>query len=86
MRFAVIYNISGTIANVEAYLPENYKVIPQTLTTTPDGKRRIAIQGEDVAGWTLDGYVLPRLASALLFATEMPSYEAAYDSTVGVMN
>jgi hypothetical protein len=29
------------------------------------------IEGEDNAGWTLDGYVIPRLASGLIFAKEV---------------
>lgn len=29
------------------------------------------IAGEDVAGWTLDDYVIPRLASGLIFADEI---------------
>ena len=29
------------------------------------------IGGRDVAGWTLDAYVIPRLASGLYFATEI---------------
>jgi hypothetical protein len=37
---------------------------------TDDGGETV-IYGHDDAGWTLDGYVLPRLASGLLFATEV---------------
>jgi hypothetical protein len=29
------------------------------------------IAGEDVAGWMLDDYVIPRLASGLIFANEI---------------
>lgn len=31
----------------------------------------ILITGHDVAGWTLDGYVIPRLASGAIFAREI---------------
>lgn len=31
----------------------------------------VIIKGKDVAGWTLDGYVLPRLASGLYFGEEL---------------
>jgi hypothetical protein len=33
--------------------------------------REFVIQGEDNAGWTLDDYVIPRLASGLHFAKEI---------------
>ena len=36
---------------------------------TVDGQTVIA--GRDVAGWTLDAYVIPRLASGLYFAAEV---------------
>ena len=35
----------------------------------------VVIEGEDVAGWTLDDYVIPRLASGLIFATEVTDTE-----------
>lgn len=46
---------------VEQYLPRNYRV-----TGTVDGY--VQIEGEDVAGWTADDYVIPRLASGMIFA------------------
>ena len=49
-----------------AYLPQNYKVVDQDKDT-------ITIEGEDFAGWTLDGYVIPRLGSGLIFAEEVPA-------------
>jgi hypothetical protein len=52
------------LARVKAYLPGNY-----TATLADDGL--ITIEGEDVAGWTLDDYVIPRLASGLIFAEEV---------------
>ncbi len=56
------------IARVEAYLPSNYWVSP---IRGWDGHRAvIKIAGTDNAGWTLDGYVLPRLASGLIFGRE----------------
>jgi hypothetical protein len=48
-------NVLGVVRN---YLPSNYHAIP-----TVNGD--IAIFGEDVAGWTFDDYVVPRLASGL---------------------
>jgi hypothetical protein len=49
---------------VEAYLPRNYSILAEL----PD---RIFITGTDNAGWTLDGYVIPRLASGLIHAREI---------------
>lgn len=51
------------LQRVSAYLPDNY-----TATNASDG---VKITGEDVAGWTLDDYVIPRLASGLIFAHEV---------------
>ena len=48
---------------VREYLPSNY-----TATSTEDG---ILISGHDSHGWTLDGYVIPRLASALIAVQEV---------------
>jgi len=63
-RTAIIRNISKETC--ERYLPFNYRVVNMT---GPD----VLIQGEDNAGWTLDGYVLPRLASGLHFGEEIIS-------------
>lgn len=54
---------------VAAYLPDNYRVIPG-IGGKIDGRPFWMIGGTDVAGWTLDDYVIPRLASGLMFATE----------------
>jgi hypothetical protein len=68
IRTAVIQRSGARPARqtVEAYLPGNYSV----LTETAD---YIYISGTDEAGWTLDGYVIPRLASGLIFAREIPA-------------
>lgn len=60
-RFARIASTSSAIAS---YLPSNYEVARITADFT-------YLRGTDVAGWTLDGYVLPRLASGLYFGTEI---------------
>lgn len=49
---------TGKWETVERYLPSNYKVVGHDADTT-------TIEGTDVAGWTLDGYVIPKLASGL---------------------
>lgn len=60
---------------VQRYLPVNYEA---TLVKRRTGSHEpaILIKGEDVAGWTLDGYVRPRLASGLRFFVEITATEA----------
>lgn len=48
---------------VRLYLPTNYK-----LYTCDDD---MLIAGKDVAGWTMDGYVIPRLQSGNIIAKEI---------------
>jgi hypothetical protein len=67
-RFARIKGRDVTTDRVEAYLPRNYSVLYFEDDT-------VTITGFDNAGWTLDGYVLPRLASGMYFGTEI--YEEA---------
>ena len=66
IRTAVINRADARPARqtVEAYLPGNYSVVTETAD-------HLYISGTDVAGWTLDGYVIPRLASGLIFAREI---------------
>ena len=60
-----VKEIDDLLERVRAYLPESYKVSYNSLT------KQFMITGHDVAGWTLDGYVIPRLASGLVFAEEI---------------
>lgn len=88
-RYAIVRN-TDTQRQLEAYLPDNYRIIfqgyelPNGLApgrsryahTNPDESDRtirevFVIQGEDRAGWTLDAYVKPRLASGLIWAEEI---------------
>lgn len=62
-RIALIH---APAERVEAYLPANYSVAEEDPSS-----RTCVIRGEDVAGWTLDDYVLPRLASGLMFGEEV---------------
>ena len=55
-----------TVERVDRYLPANYR----TVERFTDEGNRVLIVGRDLAGWTLEGYVIPRLASGLLFAEE----------------
>ena len=69
MKFAYIESAERSpLATVERYLPSAY-VARQV-------GRGILIMGEDVAGWTLTNYVIPRLASGLHFAREIDADEA----------
>jgi hypothetical protein len=56
--------VKGPDHAIRAYLPENYKVVAVH-------EDHVLIAGQDNAGWTLDGYVLPRLASGLYFGEEV---------------
>jgi hypothetical protein len=53
---------------VAAYLPSNYRV---TMVVHAPGGSWVAIEGRDRLGWTLDGYVIPRLMSGLIRAEEI---------------
>lgn len=72
-RHAIVRN-ARTLREVEAYLPANYTVVHSFREPIEGGgTERIAfvIAGHDDAGWSLDGYVIPRLASGLIFAEEI---------------
>lgn len=62
-RHAVVYG-DERLDTVKRYMPSNYRAYHGT-----DGK--IYIVGEDFAGWTLEGYVIPRLSSGLIAAKEI---------------
>ena len=77
-RAAMITGGVDSIEQLQAYLPNNYQasveVISRSGALDDNGwhmSARIIIRGHDVAGWTLDGYVLPRLASGLIWASEV---------------
>jgi hypothetical protein len=78
-RFAVVTSSSTSLATVQRYLPGNY------------GAREVGgtvlISGTDNAGWTLDGYVIPRLASGLHGAREVTEAEwrAVVDTAFGAI-
>jgi hypothetical protein len=72
IRYAIVRNARSR-REAEAYLPDNYRVIYSHID--PDKRRTIreefVIEGKDVAGWTLDGYVIPRYASGLIQCEEI---------------
>lgn len=55
---------------VQALLPENYGA---TVVRKPT-ETLILIVGYDVAGWTLEDYVIPRLASGMIYTEEVHLY------------
>ena len=59
----VLGGLGADLETVRCYLPANY-----TALQTADG---VLISGQDSHGWTLDGYVIPRLASGLIVAEEV---------------
>lgn len=58
-RQAVLKNQADNVDTVRSYLPENY--------SAHTWGRDVIITGDDVAGWTMEGYVVPRLNSGLYF-------------------
>lgn len=50
-------------ARAENYMPSNYRTI--------EHQHSLYLVGEDNCGWTLEDYVLPRLASGSIFANEV---------------
>jgi len=69
MRYAIVHE--ADVRKVIAYLPSNYNVYdydPNEGVTT--------IAGTDVAGWTLEDYVIPRFASGLIRCEEVDAHDA----------
>ena len=60
-------SVHPAIAVVKDYLPSNYTAKERS----GYAGACIEIEGYDIAGWTLDDYVIPRLASGLIVATEV---------------
>ena len=77
-RYAIVRNAQSR-SQAEAYLPGNYFVCHETTWSGYPGdldrKRNevdvFVIEGIDDAGWTLDGYVIPRYASGLIWVEEI---------------
>lgn len=62
-RFAIVTGARDKW-EVVAYMPENYEVIYWF-------DKGVIITGIDNAGWTLDGYVIPRLSSGNMGCREL---------------
>lgn len=70
VRYALIQGPPDSASAIRAYLPENYELVGRT-PIRASNKVQFLLVGRDVAGWTLDDYVLPRLASGLYFGEEV---------------
>jgi hypothetical protein len=71
-RFAFVFGARRR-EEVAAYMPANFAVLGEGMR---DGRTFYVIGGTDNAGWTLDEYVIPRLASGLMRAQEVTEREA----------
>ena len=75
MRYALVISDMGkvpTLDTVRNYLPSNYQARMMQDDT-------ILVSGVDNAGWTLTGYVIPRLASGWSVAKEIAKPEEQSD-------
>lgn len=78
-RFALVSVHRTGVETIQRYLPDNYGVntaVRGTITDPQTGLACVLVQGRDVAGWTLDDYVLPRLGSGLIGGREVSAEEA----------
>jgi len=78
-RVAVVLDDAISEEHVQNYLPQGYNAkIEYVGKELHESRRslRIVIRGYDIAGWTLDDYVIPRLASGLIVAVEVSATEA----------
>ena len=70
-RQAIVKPVRPSQLNtVKSYLPHNYEAYYEPCVDA-SVEPYILIEGYDRAGWTLDGYVIPRLGSGLIFAKEI---------------
>lgn len=57
---------ADSVEQVAQYLPRNYRAVGSFHN---DGRLVVEVFGHDDAGWTAEGYVIPRLASGLLWGS-----------------
>jgi hypothetical protein len=60
-KFALV--VANTAREVWAYLPDNYAVLSFGILDDERNRSEYLIGGVDVAGWTMDEYVVPRFQS-----------------------
>lgn len=75
-RYAMVRGLNCKPEIVSQYLPSNYQVegvaLDRPFATDPSYTESVVIiGGRDNHGWTLDRYVIPRLASGLMRADEI---------------
>lgn len=70
MRYAIVTADAGRGEQIRAYLPDNYRLVGRT-PIGGSNRVRFLIAGRDLMGWTLDDYVLPRLASGMYYGEEV---------------
>jgi hypothetical protein len=66
MKQALVRSRAWDIDVIRRFLPSNYIAFTWG--------NHVWIEGEDVAGWTMEDYVIPRLASGGIYATQMVDY------------
>ena len=68
-------SLEDAMTRVARYLPGNYSVTGiAAADEDPTGLQRVGVRvhGTDNAGWTLEEYVIPRLASGLMAVAVLP--------------
>ncbi|KKM81017.1 hypothetical protein LCGC14_1334080 [marine sediment metagenome] len=68
MRRAIITGGADSLEQVQRYMPGNYDARFEVQFFDAQPVQVMVIVGEDNAGWTLEDYVIPRLASGLIGA------------------
>lgn len=74
-KVAKVTTPRSTLSEIQAYMPSNYTAFVHENQTYGDSE--IIIVGADSAGWTMQGYVLPRLGSGLHNAVELEDWDLA---------
>lgn len=75
MRFALVSSPEIDLARVQRFLPSNYHAVAVKDDREPPLQLAVLIAGHDTMGWTLEDYVLPRLASGMIYAHELVQKE-----------
>jgi len=69
-RKAIVEDVvRNKLHQIQQYLPSNFTACEHARTAV--ASPCILIEGYDRGGWTLDGYVIPQLASGLIVAKEV---------------
>ena len=71
MKYVLVNAASGTREEVAKYLPTNFRLIGITFPSDYYPEGEYIVVGKNVAGWTVNEYVIPRLGSGLIAAREV---------------